>query len=400
MSYLDRINISFAALQMKPDLHLSDEQFGMGAGIFFFGYCLFGIPSNLVIAKIGPRRLVSSIMIVWGLITVAMFLVKDANQFYILRFVLGIAESGFFPGMILYLTYWFPSKYFGAAVARFMTAIPVAGVLGSAVATWALGFQMFGLAGWMWLFIVTGLPAVILGIIVLFVLPDHPTTATWLNDAEKQKLAAMLAHEKPATGQTESTSSEAGFFSTLKQLVVWRFATLYFALAVTMYGFQLWLPQIIKGFGSIDNIMTALLSAIPAVFQAVGMQVLAGHSDRTGERRYHLASASGFTVAGLALACWAPYSWLKLTGLCLAAFGIWGAVGTFWALTRANLAVPYQPTGIAVINSVGNLGGFAGPYLVGLVKQESHDFAGSLMVLAVASMVAGVLAATSSKSNT
>lgn len=398
VSYLDRINISFAALQMNADLHLTDEQFGLNSGIFFLGYCLFGIPSNLLIGKLGPRRWISLIMIVWGLVTVTMFLVKDSTQFFILRLILGFAEAGFFPGMILYLTYWFPAKYYGAAVARFMSAIPFAGVLGSAVAAWVLELQMFGLAGWMWLFIVTGFPAVILGIVVLFVLPDRPATTSWLSDAEKEKLSLMLVAETKNVS-TASDNGKSGFFAAFKQISVWRFTALYLTLTVTMYGFQLWLPQIIKGFGSTNNSTTALLSAIPAVFQFVGMLLIAGNSDRTGERRYHLVAASGFTVAGLALACWAPISWMKLAGLCLAAFGIWGAVGPFWALTRANLAVKFQPTGIAIINSVGNLGGFVGPFLVGLVKQESHDFAGSLIVLAVASLVAGILAATAPKGN-
>lgn len=418
VSYLDRINISFAALQMNKDLNISDEAFGLGAGIFFFGYCLFGIPSNLVIQKFGPRRWISSIMILWGFVTIGMCFVRNQIDFCILRFVLGIAEAGFFPGMILYLTYWFPPKHHGAAVARFMAAIPLAGLLGSGVAAFALGLKLAGLAGWMWLFIVTGLPAILLGITVRFCLPDRPRNATWLTQSEKTAVERMVevgstanetadsnevsvsgtAGGAKSTGGAETKSSaSSSFFETLKDIYVWRFAALYFTLTVSMYGFQLWLPQIIKAFGSLDDTATALISAVPALFQALGMLVIAGHSDKTGERRYHIVLATVCTFLGLGLSCFGDHAWLKLAGLSLAAFGIWGSVGPFWALTTNSLKRSSHATGIAVINSVGNLGGFVGPSIIGIVKQYSHGFNDSLIALAVASVLAGIIASTSPK---
>lgn len=416
ISYLDRINISFAALQMNKDLNFSDEAYSFGAGIFFVGYCIFGIPSNLIIERFGPRKWVAAIMIVWGLMTIGFCQVRTPLEFHILRFLLGIAEAGFFPGMILYLTYWFPSRFYGGAVAKFMTAIPLAGILGSLIASQALGMKgVCGLAGWMWLFIVTGIPAVLMGILVLFLMPDGPHQARWLTGEEKEHLENMLSPpvdsspESTAGGETATegndqtrqatgkSTPDAGsafdkFLGTVRDFSVWHCALLYFSLTVSMYGFQLWLPQIIKAFGSSNDSTTALLSAIPAVFQALGMLIIATNSDRTGERRYHVMIASAITFSGLILSCVSDIIWIKFAGLCLAAFGIWGSVGPFWALTKGTLRASSQVTGIAIINSIGNLGGFAGPVIVGYIKQQSKGFADSLIALAVASVLAALLA--------
>ncbi len=399
VSYLDRINVSFAALQMNQDLGFSDQAFGFGAGIFFFGYCIFGIPSNLIIERWGARKWIASIMVVWGLITVCICLVQDHLQFFVLRFLLGIAEAGFFPGMIFYLTYWFPPRYYGTAVARFMVAIPLAGLIGSAVSARALEMHGFmGIAGWMWLFIVTGIPAVLLGLVVLYMMPDRPQQARWLDAEEAVLISTMVGKEAADKRESERGNSPYHMFlETLKQLAVWRFALLYFCFTISMYGFQLWLPQIIKTFGDISDSTTALLAAIPALFQALGMLIIAGNSDRTSERKFHVVAAAAITVCGLFAACSFDSAYLKMAGLCLAAFGIWGSVGPFWALTTDNLKLEYHPTGIALINSVGNLGGFAGPFIVGLVKQHSHGFGDSLLALAVASVFAGLLAATTGK---
>lgn len=407
VSYLDRINISFASLQMNEALNISQRDYGFGSGVFFLGYCLFGIPSNLLIEKIGPRRWTSLIMIIWGAITVGMCLLRTTEEFFILRFILGVAEAGFFPGMILYLTYWFSAKHYGAAVARFMSAIPIAGLLGSAVASWALGITAYGLAGWKWLFIATGVPAVLLGIVVWFVLPDRPAKAKWLTADEaacveenvsssaSPKGSASQSDDENETADGAPSSVTSSFFSTIEQLMVWRFAFLYFTLTVSMYGFQLWLPQIIKAFGHLDNSQTAMLSAVPALFQALGMLIIAGHSDKTGERRYHVVLATACTCAGLAIACLLDNSWVKLAGLSIAAFGIWGSVGPFWALTTNSLEKRYHATGIAIVNSVGNLGGFAGPSIVGLISEYAQGFNHALIALAVASVIAAIVAATS-----
>ncbi len=389
ISYLDRINLSFAALQMNQELRFSDQAFGLGAGIFFLGYCLFGIPGNYIIEKLGPRRWISIIMVVWGIVTVLMCQVKDPLSFALMRFLLGAAEAGFFPGMLLYLTYWFPRRHYGTAVARFMTAIPAAGLLGSAVAAYALSIHGFmNISGWKWLFIVTGGPAVLIGLLIPFLMPDRPRDAAWLKEEEVELLESLLAAEMPEKGESGGKEKNA-----LLLPVVWLFALIYFTLTVSMYGFTFWLPQIIKAFETQQSdVTTSLLAAIPALFQAAGMLLVARSSDRRKERSFHLAFANLLTFLGLLLTGLAPQPILKLAGLCLAAFGIWGAVGPFWALTRQTLSQNSQAAGLALINSVGNLGGFAGPYLIGLIKQHSQgNFTASLLTLACASVFATIL---------
>ena len=396
ISYLDRINLSFAALEMNNDLKFSAQDFGFGSGIFFLGYCLFGIPSNYVIEKIGPRRWIAGIMVLWGFITIGMCLVKDPMSFFIMRFVLGAAEAGFFPGMLLYLTYWFPKDLYGTAVARFMTAIPAAGLLGSVVAARALSMGgHMDIAGWKWLFIITGIPAIVLGALVPFLIPDNPLKANWLSETEKSEIKEALAQE--AGGATSDSAKEKSPF-----IDVARFALIYFTLTVSMYGYQFWLPQIVRATTKADDSVVSLLTAIPAIFQAGGMLLIAASSDKKGERRLHLVLATVITIAGLCLASLggqpqiAAYAGvLTLSALSLAAFGIWGAVGPFWALTRGGLKKESQAAGIAFINSVGNLGGFAGPFLIGYIKQNTEGFGPSLLSLAAAAVFASLLAFTS-----
>ncbi len=293
--------------------------------------------------------------------------------------------------MIYYLTQWFPPRHYGAAVARFMVAIPIAGGLGSLVAAQALSIDgALGIRGWMWLFVVTGVPAILLGISVLFLMPDRPHQARWLTKEEADFLTVSVG-KSPGDDKQPALAT---FFDVLKQLMVWRFALLYFSLTVSMYGFQLWLPQIIKAFGQQSDSNTALISIIPSVFQALGMVIVAGSSDRLSERRYHVVVSAACTITGLLMCSFVHDPYAKLAGLCVAAFGIWGSVGPFWALTRDCVQRQHQATGIALINSVGNLGGFAGPYIVGLVKHYSAGFGESLIALAVASVFAAALAAT------
>lgn len=392
ISYLDRINLSFAALEMNNALKFNEQVFGTGAGIFFIGYCVFGIPSNLVIKRFGPRRWISLIMVVWGLVTLLMCTIKDENTFYLLRFVLGAAEAGFFPGMLYYLTSWFPPRQYGVAVARFMSAIPLAGLLGSFVA--AKAFELTGLcgiAGWQWLFLITGLPAVLLGLVVLFRLPDGPHHVTWLNKDEAAVLStAILSESAPKEGR--EAHSVAPSVKAFASPLVWLFALLYFSNSVCMYGFQLWLPQIIKTFGYDKSSLVAMLSAIPALFQAGGMLVLAASSDRRGERRFHIIASSFLTGLGCLIAAAVPGSWFKLLGLSLAAFGIWGTVGPFWALARANLGAE-AAAGIAFINSVGALGGYVGPDLIGRIKalHIGADFNAALYLLASTAVLSSIL---------
>lgn len=387
IAYLDRINISFAALQMNHDLNFTDEQFGAGAGAFFIGYFLLGVPSNLMVSKLGARRWIALIMIVWGFISASMCLVQDIQVFLWMRFFLGVAEAGFFPGMILYLTYWFPKREHAKAVARFMTAIPLSGILGGLISSAIFKMHGFmGLAGWKWLFLITGSPAVILGAVVLFVLSDGPSECKWLSAEERSWL---IAHVSADQIQTKKDSVARAVFGNPR---VWLLASIYFCLALGMYGFQLWLPQIIKSFDNVDDSTVALLSAIPAVFQALGMVFVASHSDKKKERRLHLSMSAALAATGLMTCGFCHNPWLSLACLCLTAFGIWGTVGPFWAIPTSFLGASSAAAGIGLINSIGSLGGFVGPNVVGFIKQHHPDFIYSLAALAVSLMVAGFLA--------
>ena len=389
VSYLDRINVSFAGLQMNQELGFDESVFGFGAGIFFIGYFLFGIPSNLMVQKFGARRWISIIMVIWGTVSVAMALVKSAMAFYIMRFILGVAEAGFFPGMILYLTYWFPQREHGLAVARFMTAIPISGVLGGLISWKVLAMNgVLGLPGWKLLFLITGAPAVLLGIVVFFYLPDGPASAKWLCDHERQVLTSEL--QKDGAVDAHQGSPMAAF----SDRRVWLFALIYFSFTLGMYGFQLWLPQIIHGFGGLSDSQTALLSAIPALFQGLGMIVIALSSDRTGERRWHVFCAATLAALGLLSSAFVHDPVLSLLALSITAFGTWGMVGPFWALPTACLPAASAAAGIALINSVGNLGGFVGPSLVGMIKAHTSNFTLALLAMALSLFLGAVLSVT------
>lgn len=337
-----------------------------------------------------------------------------------MRFLLGAAEAGFFPGMIFYLTKWFRKREHGMAVAKFMTAIPAAGILGGLIAAKILAMPpLLQLPPWKWLFIITGSPAVILGMIVFFFLPNGPADAKWLNEDEKQLIqsrlltataaagaaiatatesdsaSAIAAPDATATARAETSKSTPGakeLTATLLDLRVWRLALLYFSLTLGMYGFQLWLPQILASNSHGDASQTALLSAVPAAFQALGMILIAGNSDKTGERRFHLAFSATTAVAGLVVASVVPDPLIALFGLCLTAFGIWGTVGPFWALPTAFLTTTSAPAAIGLINSIGNLGGFAGPYIVGAIKEHSSSFSASLLFMACSLLFGAILA--------
>lgn len=389
ISYLDRINISFVGLDMSKSLGFSDEVFGWGAGIFFIGYCLFGVPSNLILSRVGARRWIAVLMVAWGIISVSMAFVQSIPMFYAMRFLLGVAESGFFPGMVLYLTYWFPKQQHGRAVARFMTAIPVAGIAGSIIAARLLNVAQFcGLAGWKWLFIVTGSPSIILGAACWFFLTDSPSAARWLSDDERKILQDRLAEDR---GSAAASATQTPVLQVIAKPLVWLLALLYFLLTLGMYGFQLWLPQILFAFKAGSTSTTAMLTVIPAIFQALGMEMVARRSDKSGERKFHLATSACIAGAGLALAGMLTNPSLALAALCATAFGIWGTVGPFWAFPRGYLAPDLLPTGIGLINSVGNLGGCAGPALVGMIKHHSTNFSLSLWAMAASLLLAAFL---------
>jgi MFS family permease len=395
LSYLDRINVSFAGLQMYTDLKMTDEDFGFGLAIFFIGYFLFGAPGNIAMERLGARKWISSIMVVWGAITMALALVNSIHSFYALRFFLGAAEAGFFPGMILYLTYWFPEKQRGLAVAKFMAAIPAAGVLGGLISSKILEMGgLLGLPGWKWLFLITGLPSILMGIVTWFFLTDRPENAKWLSVEEKAWLKAEVDKDRL---KASAAKDSVKLFSRETTASLILLSLLYFSLTLGMYGFQLWLPKIIKGFGGLTDGETALVTVIPALFQALGMIVIAKNSQRTGERRLHVASSAIIAAVGFILTGLISNPWMALVSLSITAFGIWGTVGPFWSLATGLLPPRVKAAGIGFVNSTGNLGGFVGPHVVGIMKQATGGFHGGLYTMAASLILAGILSFFSEK---
>jgi len=389
VAYLDRINVGFAALQMKADLGFGDAVYGLGAGIFFLGYFLFEVPSNLLLERVGPRFWISRIMISWGVVSSAMMFVRDVPTFYALRFLLGVAEAGFFPGVILYLTYWFPAAERAWAVAQFMTATAIAGLVGGPVSGALLGLDgRAGLAGWQWLFLVEGIPAVVLGVAVALHLTDRPDHATWLEPAQRAWLVDRLARERTATQRRH----DLGAWRALAHPRVWSLGLLYFALVLGIYGVSLWLPQILAARVRTSELGVGILSAIPYGVAALTMVLVGRHSDRSRERRWHIAGPALVGALGLAASASFEEPVLVVLGLSLASLGIWSALGPFWTLPTAFLSGPAAAGGIALINSVGNLGGFVGPWLLGVLKDATGTFHAGLGFLACGLVVAAALA--------
>jgi ACS family tartrate transporter-like MFS transporter len=387
VAYLDRINVGFAALQMNRELGLSEAVFGFGAGIFFIGYFVLEIPSNLVLQRLGARVWISRIMISWGVAAIAMMFTRGARSFYLLRFLLGAAEAGFFPGIIFYLTHWFPSRERARAISLFMTATQIAGVVGGPLSGVLLAMNgVWHLAGWQWLFLAEGIPAVVLGVAAARYLPEAPEHAPWLNSAERSILKARLALER------ESGRSNHTLLGALSNRNVWLLALLYFAIVFGHYGIALWLPQILKSFGGMSDLRVGLLSSIPFLTAAVVMVVVAKHSDSSEERRWHLALSAFGGAIGLAVSAAARSPWASLLTISIAAAGVSSTGGPFWTLPGGFLEGTAAAGGIALINSTGNLAGFVGPSMVGLIRQATGSFAGGLVAMSLAVLIAGVIA--------
>jgi ACS family tartrate transporter-like MFS transporter len=388
VSFLDRVNVGFAALQMNEDLGFSGTVYGLGAGIFFIGYFLFEIPSNLILERIGARVWIARIMITWGVISAAMFLVQGPASFYVLRFLLGLAEAGFFPGIILYLTYWFPARERARRVALFMAAIPIAGVIGSPLSGALLTLSGFGLAGWQIMFLAEGLPAVILGFVVLRYLPDGPEDAGWLEPEERDWLRNALDREN----RIKSSHGEYTIRRAMTDGNVWLLCGVYFGVVTSVYGVTFWLPLITRDLSGLGDFAVGLLGAIPYVAGVIGMVLFARHSDATGERRWHVAVAAFVGMVGLILTGATSLPAVEMAALTLAALGIYSTLATFWSLPTAFLSGTAAAAGIALINSVGNLGGFVGPYAVGYLSDATGSYYAGLLFLAVLMLLAGILA--------
>jgi ACS family tartrate transporter-like MFS transporter len=377
VAYLDRINVGFASLQMNQALGFSATTYGFGAGIFFLSYVLFEIPSNVILARVGARLWIARIMISWGLVSSAMMFVRSAGGFYTLRFLLGLAEAGFFPGLIFYLTRWFPVRERARTVAAFMTATLIAGVVGGPISGALLSMHgTGGLQGWQWLFLLEGLPAIVLGVVVLKVLTEHPRDARWLADAERAALIACVRDEGPVATADEST------WTALRSRRIWLLAVVYFTIPVTLYGIGFWLPQMLKAASGAGNFGVGLLSAVPYAAGAVGMVIVGRHSDRTGERRWHVLVPALVSAMGLALSTMAGGTAWALVTLSLAMLGLASMFGPFWALATSNVRGVGAAAAIALINSVGNTGGFVGPYLLGAISDATHSFTAGLFGIA------------------
>jgi len=388
VAYLDRVNVGFAALQMNAALHLSDRVFGIGAGIFFIGYFLFEIPSNVALARFGARVWIARIAIVWGLVSIAMIFITGPRSFYLMRFLLGAAEAGFFPGIVLYFTYWFPGPERARAVAAFYVASMAAGIIGAPLSGALLSIRgLTGLDGWQWLFLVEGLPAVLLGIIALGFLTDAPESADWLPDDEKSWLLEAIRRDPADAALSHSASLAAGLLSPAVAVL----ASSYFLIVTSGYGFSFFLPQIVKAFSGGSDLLVGAWTAVPFLVAAVGITVVATHSDRTGERRMHVACCAGLAAAGLAVASVLTAPAARFVALSCAAIGLYAYVAPFWSLTTGFLRGDGAVVGIAFINALGNLGGFLGPFVMGWMKDLSGDYLVGLRLLAGAALISAVL---------
>ncbi len=386
-SYLDRVNLGFAALTMNAELKFTPLIFAWGAGIFFIGYFIFEVPSNLALEKFGASRWIARIMVTWGIISAAMALVSGEMSFYVLRFLLGVAEAGFFPGIILYLTYWYPAEYRARFLAAFGLAVPISTVIGAPISGLLLGLDgMMGLKGWQWLFIIEGIPSVLLGFVTWFYLTDKPEKADWLTSEQKAWLAAKL--------QAEVATKQAAKHLTLGQALsspkVITLSLVYFGFVGALYGMQFWLPQIVKAFG-LSNAQTGFVTAIPFVFGTITMILWSRHSDKTRERVAHVGGPLLLTAVALGASSYISDPVITMVLLTIAAIGVFGTFAVFWTLPTAWLSGTAAAGAIALINSIGNLAGFGGPYLVGWVKDATGNTSTGLLVLSLLPLAAGLL---------
>ncbi|MER1939224.1 MFS transporter [Castellaniella sp. FW104-16D08] len=383
-AYLDRINVSFAKLQMLSDLGLSEAAYGFGAGIFFVGYLLFEVPSNLVLLKVGARRWIARIMVTWGLVSAGMMFVTSETSFYVMRFLLGVAEAGFIPAILLYLTYWFPASRRSKVTALFLTGIPMAGVIGGPLSGWMLDHfaDHHSLAGWQWLFLLQGLPTVLIGIVAWFYLDDKVEHAKWLSPAEKQLIERNLDHDR--SGHALHSIREG--LTSPKILLM---SLIYFCFTMGLYGVSFWLPSLIKNSGVTSDFHIGLLAAIPYAAATLAMVAVSHHSDTTGERRWHLALPGAIGALGLCLSViYANNTWFAMIALTVGTMGVMTTISQFWTIPPAILGGAAAAAGIALANSVGSVSGVISPYLIGWLQTNTGSTGAGVYGLA-ASMIIG-----------
>lgn len=397
LAYLDRVNVGFAAMDMKRDLHLSDTVYGTGAGIFFLGSSLFDLPSNLLLVKVGARVWIARIMITWGVVAALMMLVRGPWSFYSLRFLLGVSEAGFFPGMILYLTYWFPTRERARAVAKFMTATSIAGVVGAPLSSLLLKLEgAAGLRGWQWLFLMEGVPSVLMGISVLFFLRNNPDDAPWLSDSEKLWLDRELEEDRRRGG----ASQRHNLMDAFRLPMVWLLAAVCFVSQVAVYVVNLWMPLILSSFighgvdaATHGSSLIARYATVPYLAAAIFTVIVGWSSDRSGERRWHIAGCLLLSGTGFGLAAAAHSVPVALGAFTLAAMGVWSMMGPFWTVVTRGLGGAAAAGGVALIQIIAGVGGFTGPYLTGRLRDATNGFGlGLLVVGGLAFAAAGLMA--------
>ncbi|HEX7893162.1 MAG TPA: MFS transporter [Terriglobales bacterium] len=388
VNYLDRINVGFAALQMRTQLGFSNEVFGTGFGIFFWGYMVLQVPSNLAMARVGARRWMALIMVVWGIVSTCMIFVRTPHGFYAMRFLLGAAEAGFFPGIVLYLKNWFPASARARAVAIFMTANPLAGVVGGPISGSLLNLHHFGLAGWQWMFILEGGPAILLAVVVLFTLKDEPNDAVWLQEHEKSWLIAVLEAERQHQEKISSSDIGGAFLNWR----IWLLTVVYFGLTASAYGLILWLPTYIKSLSKLGNFGIGVVSVIPYIATAIAMVVVGMLSDRSGRHRGYLAGSALTATVFLLIAAEMTSIVPGLAFVTLALMATFCMQGPFWATSTSLLGGTAAAAGIAVVNSVGNLGGYFGPEIIGLGLKAGGGFRGGMLIISACLLLAGILA--------
>lgn len=387
IAFLDRSNLAFAALEMNEDLGFSPEVYGFGAGIFFIGYFLFEVPSNVIIEKVGARIWICRIMITWGLVSGAMAFVQGTASFYTLRFLLGVAEAGFAPGMLLYMTYWFPAELRAKYLGLYLVAIPLANMIGAPLSSWLLGFDgIMGLHGWQWLFIIEAMPALIVGVAVLWLLPDGPGKTRWLSSAEKERIAFLLSRERMGAG----ARSHSHLWPALQDSRVLLMCGIYVCITIGIYGINMWLPTMTKSMGfSLQQV--GLIVAFVYLLSAIALPIWGLSSDRSQERIAHVAIPCFAAAAGFAASGYFVSPDLVIASLALAGIGVLALLPPFWALPPRFLAGTAAAGGIALINATGNLGGFIGPYLVGWIKGSTQGFTTGMLALAFFMGLAGAL---------
>ena len=390
LAYIDRINVSFAGLTMRGDLGMSAGTFGFAVGLFYWGYFIFEVPSNVILEKVGARIWIARIMITWGILAGLTAVVTDSTTFAIVRFLLGVAEAGFFPGIILYFTYWFPSHHHARIVSGFLVGLPVAVAIGAPISTGLLGLDgLFGLRGWQVMYIAEAIPTVVTGVITFFVLTDKPEQAKFLNPEERDWLVAKIATERRATEAVRKFTLWQALYNPKVLLL----ALNYLGIVTASLGMLIFIPQIIKSLGNSSNMMVGWLTMIPYICGAIAMVVWGRISDRMNERRWNLFIGCVFSTVGLVIAAMTMGTWWALVGMSIAAMGFYGSKGPFFAMPPMFLSGAGLAAGIAWINSIGNLGGFFGPWYVGVMKDLTGSYAGGLYGLALLGLVAALVCA-------